>query len=272
MPFLVHADDPELVYECRPGAREVKDGVPLEINSAGFRGAEMPVERRPGVRRVAVVGDSVTFAEAVPNERTFAAQAANRLGAGWEVFNFGVTGYNSDQERIVLDRRVLPYAPDLVVIAYCMNDVTPTDGLGALCMASHPSSWGRRLHSQVVTYVSDQVARRRSWKNRSFDRPAKLFERLAMLTKGGPMRALVVLFPQLDEANTGWNRPEEYDKARGLAESAGLEVLDLRQEIEKVPAASRGSLFLDRTHLSPAGHDLVAGLLADAVRRRLAAK
>lgn len=262
-----YAEDPLLVYECRPGASTVTDGIPIRVNSAGFRGADFPLERRPGVRRVAVVGDSVTFGAAVPEDHTFVARAGAALGDRWEAFNFGVTGYNSDQERIELDSRVLPYRPDVVAVAYCMNDITPTDGIAEMSIASHPSSWGRRLHSQLVIYLSDQAARRSSWRNRSFDRPARLFSRLSELQGEGGTRGLVVLFPQFDEARTSWNRPEEYDKARDLATASGVAIVDLRQALESVPPSERPKLFIDRTHLSESGHALVARLLADAVRR-----
>lgn len=256
-----YSDDPELVYECRPGSSTTKDGVTVEINQAGFRGPEFALERRPGVPRVAVLGDSVAFAVEVSEPETFPALLRRERR---EVLNFAVTGYNSDQERIQLDTRVLEYEPDVVILAYVMNDVTPADGIGALCRASHPDSWGRRLHSHLWIWVANRMERRVFWRNRSFDRPARLFERLAELREKGTTVPLVVLFPQLNEDRTGWNRPEEYERAKKLAEDRGLPVVDLKARWKD--AADRlTTLYHDRTHLSAAGHAEVGRILAQVL-------
>lgn len=270
-----YSADRRLVYECIPGATSSRDGVPVRINAKGFRGRDFDDAPAPGVARVAVLGDSITFAVEVREEDTFTVRAEALLrargGPSVEVLNCGVTGYNSDQERVLLDERVLAYGPTLVVAAYCMNDLTPADGIGPLAAASHPDAWGRRLRSHLVTWMSDQGARRSAWGRRSFDRPRQLFERMAQVRAEGRTRGLVVVFPQLDDARSSWNRPEEYDRARDLATAAGLPVVDVRAALDGLPSASVAALFADRTHLSPRGHEFVAALLADAIARELAA-
>src|SRR5438093_13672375 len=52
---------PDLAFDLIPGARVVRDGVPIEINQAGFRDHDYARDRRPGTVRIAVVGDSVAF-------------------------------------------------------------------------------------------------------------------------------------------------------------------------------------------------------------------
>lgn len=264
-----YSDDPELVYECRPGTSRVVDGIAIRINSAGFRGPEFPGDRTDGVRRVAVIGDSVTFAADTEEEKRFTALLPGRLeaatGERWEVLEFGVTGYNSLQELRLLDTRVLEHRPDLVVVAYVMNDIGPTDGLGELCLSAHPSRLAARLRSHLMIHVLDRMDRRSAWGRRSFDLPARLFARLAELGGSGGPRALVAFFPQLMEDRATWNRPLEYDRAMGLARESGLPRLDLRDGWADRAPADRGELFLDRTHLSPAGHADVADRLASAV-------
>ena len=42
--------------------------------------------------------------------------------ANTEVLNFGVSGYNTQQEVETLREKGLRYSPDLVVLAVCVND------------------------------------------------------------------------------------------------------------------------------------------------------
>ena len=104
----------------------------VRINREGERDVEHAVAKRPGVLRVAVLGDSCTEALQVPVEQTFwkRAEPAVRTGArqrGWadaEILNFGVAGYGTAQELLTLRDRVWRYSPDVVVLAfYGGNDV-----------------------------------------------------------------------------------------------------------------------------------------------------
>ena len=40
-----------------------------------------------------------------------------------EVLSFGVPGYNLDQEIETLRSRALVYQPDVVIVAFCLNDL-----------------------------------------------------------------------------------------------------------------------------------------------------
>jgi lysophospholipase L1-like esterase len=73
------------------------------------------------------LGDSITFGNDLPYEDTFSFQLQQRLfaeGRELEVLNFGVGGYDTLQEVASLEIRGLKYHPDLVVVAYCLNDVS----------------------------------------------------------------------------------------------------------------------------------------------------
>jgi hypothetical protein len=149
-----------------------------------------------------------------------------------------------------------------------MNDIGPTDGMGELCMAAHPSNFAAKIGSHLLIYAQDSTQRRRAWGLRSFDRPAALFDRLRELDDQGRPRALVVLFPQFDAERENWNRPEEYEQARALAEERGLPVVDLKELWRTSGIDDVTPLFVDRTHLSEAGHRDVAARMAPAVIQR----
>ena len=117
------------IYGLRPNQRTVHVGVPVEINAVGFRENDYPVERRPGVKRIVVLGDSYTFGVGVDFEETFHKRLERSL-KNTEVLNFGVPGYNTTNELATLREVAARYKPDLVIVGYVLNDaeVTPPEG------------------------------------------------------------------------------------------------------------------------------------------------
>ena len=126
--------DLELGWSLRPGAEawETHEGVAwTRINSHGYRDRERTLEKPTGVFRIAIVGDSITEARQVEPGETYAALLERRLNVSCpayadrriEVLNFGVAGYGTAQELLMLDR-VWPFEPDLIVLQFfARNDV-----------------------------------------------------------------------------------------------------------------------------------------------------
>lgn len=101
----------------------------VRINSAGLRDREHAMPKPDHVLRIAVLGDSFAEAMQVPMEDTFWAVAEREIrtctamvGREPEIINFGVSGYGTAQELIMLRHRVWAYAPDVVLLA-----ITPTN-------------------------------------------------------------------------------------------------------------------------------------------------
>jgi hypothetical protein len=115
----------ELKYELTPGASGEAWGSDIKINSQGFRGPEPSSDASK--QRVIVLGDSIAFGNNLPLEATFSFQLQQRLvseGRNIEILNFGVGGYDTLQEVSLLEIRGLKYHPALVVVAYCLNDIS----------------------------------------------------------------------------------------------------------------------------------------------------
>ncbi|MBU6365016.1 MAG: SGNH/GDSL hydrolase family protein [Gemmatimonadetes bacterium] len=94
----------------------------FRTNSRGIRGREHALAKPAGTRRIVVIGDSFTWGYGVSNGETY----ADRLEAllpGTEVINLGVTAYGLRQEIGYLEREGLLYAPDVVVVGLCLNDI-----------------------------------------------------------------------------------------------------------------------------------------------------
>ncbi len=126
---FVASHDAHTVYELRPGFHGLYAGVPISINSSGFRGDESdPVNTRQALR-IAVVGDSVAFGQGVREDQTLAVQIKKKLGArqdrGVEVTNLAVPAYNTCQEYWRFKDRGLSLKPQVVVLVYVSNDTDP---------------------------------------------------------------------------------------------------------------------------------------------------
>jgi hypothetical protein len=126
--------DPQLGWRLRPGvqARYTGEGDAfVSINSAGWRDRDHAREKPDGVYRIAVLGDSYSEARQVPVEKAFWALLPGELercgfqaGKRIESLNFGVSGYGTAQELLVLDVRAGLFRPDLVLLQFTNgNDV-----------------------------------------------------------------------------------------------------------------------------------------------------
>jgi hypothetical protein len=123
-----------LACELRPGFRTLYKGHEISINSFGFRGAE-PGPRRPGVLRVALVGDSFTFGTGVGDRETIAAklvEALEKSGREAEVFNFGVPGYTAANVAATAVHKALPLDLDALVYVFYANDVDAPPAFGPI--------------------------------------------------------------------------------------------------------------------------------------------
>jgi len=73
--------------------------------------------------RIAVLGDSFVWGHGVEESARFTEGLQERLGPDVEVLNFGVGGYGTDQERLQLERDVMPLSPDVVLVVFFVNDL-----------------------------------------------------------------------------------------------------------------------------------------------------
>ncbi len=96
------------------------------LNSRGYRDLERPLARPPGVKRAVCLGDSFTWGVGVLFDDTWPQRLerllARERGERWEAVNLGEPGLNTVQEASKLAAEGLAYRPDVVVLAYVLND------------------------------------------------------------------------------------------------------------------------------------------------------
>jgi lysophospholipase L1-like esterase len=263
---IVHrySENPRLIYELKPSfTGQMIEGVVVRTNALGMRDREYSLVKPPGVIRIAVVGDSVAFGGDMEVEKLFSEVLEDELNetrpGGYEVLNYSVVGYNSEQEEIVLREKVLPAAPDAVFLAYCLNDDTYTDGLGELARELHPASLGPRLRSKLVSYLLHRRERRDFDKKADFAPVERLFGQLAALGRSANFKPVVIVFPYRYEKIETYPLRPKHDALRDLARRNGLMLVDFAEVWGGLSAEERSSLFTpDGIHLTPEGMRRVA--------------
>ncbi len=105
--------------------REAKTHV--SINREGLRDKDWSLKKPPGVRRIAVLGDSMVVAMATDEEDTMVRLLEKKLnethgGVTWEVMNFGVSGSSTGQELVMYRKMAAKYDPDVVLCAFCTRN------------------------------------------------------------------------------------------------------------------------------------------------------
>lgn len=78
--------------------------------------------------RVSVLGDSLVWTEFVAVSEAIPQQIDAALGEGFEVLNFGVTGYDTASEATWYENHVRNFGAQIVVVVFCMNDLMIMSG------------------------------------------------------------------------------------------------------------------------------------------------
>jgi len=119
--------DPILGWRNRPGWR----GSTYGINSRGCLGPEFAAAKPEGVIRILCLGDSCTAGDLLPNfADTYPQQLREELARrypqrSFEVINAAVGGYSSFQGRVWLERELIDFEPDVLVVYFGWNDHWP---------------------------------------------------------------------------------------------------------------------------------------------------
>jgi lysophospholipase L1-like esterase len=125
---FVRSSDPTLVFELKPGVNGVFEGNSLRINSHGIRDDSDDLYKDQ--RRIALLGDSVTFSTSVNQEESVAARLQQLLDPGVEkikVLNFGCSGYSIFEMPSHLNRLAKIYKPEEIIYLLNPNDFSERD-------------------------------------------------------------------------------------------------------------------------------------------------
>ncbi len=80
--------------------------------------------------RIVTIGDSFTDTTSVQPSETYSYHLEEILNSksddfNFQVYNFGIAGYNTEQELVMLREKAIEYNPDLVILQFHDNDISP---------------------------------------------------------------------------------------------------------------------------------------------------
>jgi lysophospholipase L1-like esterase len=293
------ASNPVRRFEYRPslaGKSTTGGDAEFMTNIDGFRDRGHEVPKQQNTKRIIVLGDSITAGQGVSSiDHAFPRQLElllNRPGSPGpvEVFNMGVGGYNTLQEVESLSDHGIKYKPDVVIIAFCINDF------------SWKSSIYDRLREQLTSEdatvwrrgVGISAGWARSFVNRSrfaffayntvydlFDRQtggvsqddrlelldpvSEGFTRLAKLQRKFGFEVWIFAIPGFDSLFSDYPYSEIHNRARALASQfPEFQFVDLLSNFTE-SATNPSGLSTDGLHPNDQGHEMLALYVADSL-------
>ncbi len=136
------SDIPGMGHEHVPGQTGTYMGVPVTINSHGWRDQEYSLKKPDGVVRIMMLGDSVTFGWGTPPEGITSNILEERLnqlenGREYEILNTGIGNSNTAMQTAYFLNSGYRYNPDLVILNYFINDAEPTPSRNSNVLIEH---------------------------------------------------------------------------------------------------------------------------------------
>jgi lysophospholipase L1-like esterase len=271
--------NPRIGYEPVPNLRYHGEDLAFydyqgESNRLGYRDVDHAVAKPAGVFRIVVLGDSIAAGFGVAKLADVFSSRLEQLlrAAGWkiEVLNFAVSGYDTRQEIETLRERGLAFQPDLVLLAYSLNDRERADGdiLATLRAAERRSGSNpvllRSALYRLLHYRLQKPGALAPGPAPTEDTVAASFNELAALSRKHEFRVLVAVFPRFGQHLNRF--PQEHEYARALAETHGFALLDLRATFRRCRAAAPSTpIATDTWHPSAYGHRCAAEAMASSL-------
>ena len=270
---------PGLSFEMSPNRQKKLEGVWIRTNTFGMRDAEPEPIEDDTPTRIVVLGDSFTFGYRVDGDSSYPSVLEERLNDGaperkFEVLNLGVSGYNTQDEAIVLEHKGLAWRPDVVVLGYVLNDpeTKPVQPLNSYFQ--EPVFWQRSHLARLVAKAKrgfevllwgggDYYRYLHSVGHDEWESVVAALGDIQELTEGQGIPVVVAIFP--DTPMTRWSKYPYADLHRQVTEASrekGFAVIDLLDRFSEYPARTirvrRGD-----PHPSPLGHEVAADAIYD---------
>ena len=239
------------------------------------------MKKEPGVFRIAVVGDSFSFAPYMQFDDTFAKRLERILnlqrGRKVEVINYGVPRYSTSHE-VGVTKRAIEEQADLILLQICLNDpeikpYTPTaltgavvDRFGGLEYTEGLFSWWK-TGAFVAKRLYNANSRQRYvdyfhglWKGKSTRRNfLTSLDRILKLAKDARTPVVPVVFPLVGlPIDQSYPFEEIHRDILGICAKKGLQCLDLLESYRGLPIERLQVIVRKDFHPNEIGHRIAA--------------
>jgi len=286
MTNIYHVDDPILDWRYLPNSEYTEGRIIYRYNATGFRDSDHSIEKALDIKRMVVLGDSVTEGYGLAREFTFSSLIQSSVGGRFEVITIAAGGLNTPQEVHLLNREGLPYKPDIVILNFVLNDAdfftnyggaqrytAQVDSQIALLGIPFNPEIKRFLKSSALIYfLKERVENLRGrilgveetdyftdlWaREENRQKVISGFDQLKALQGQRQFSTVVILWPLLtDFHNYRFNWIHEWVKEE--AKSRGFAIIDLLQDFRRVPYRDLQISAEDPIHANALGHKMAA--------------
>jgi hypothetical protein len=259
-------------------------GVDIALNSLGHRSRELPKEKKPGTKRVFVLGSSITMGWGVPADKVFTAVAEDRLNSAkpfgpavsFEMANAGIGNYNTYFQYKLFQNQYPVVKPDMVVLHYFISDV-------------EPRSMGRNnpilKHSFLADYFFDRFSNIQFRMNKSrtdlFSHYSELYtddsqawnqtrqyiSEMRDTTRKDNVPFVIMIIPDIHDLSPGSPYRDLYGKMEAAFKALQIPTVNTFDDFQKNFGDDVSKLWVqsDDPHPNAKGHALMADILYDYI-------
>lgn len=213
------------------------------VNNAGYRGRDFQ-RARTRKFRIALIGDSFGWGNGVRLEHHFVSLLEARLNssdlctAGFEFYNFGMGGFNTEDEVALFEHEVLDYKPDICVLWYFLNDTTTLGTMaftGGNDLLRSYRKWSRLL-DLIVAPIDTRLGQARliDYYRQSHEPGAagivtvdRALKRFAELCKREQVVPVLVVHPVLIHLNESYPFKQAHQTVMSIGRTHGIHAVDL---------------------------------------------
>lgn len=279
-------EDPILDWRYLPKSVLNVGRVVYAYNKAGFRDVDHEITKSEAVKRILVLGDSVTEGYGVEWHSVMSHRLQEQLGNNFEVINMSAGGLNTPQEVHLLKQNGMKYQPDLVVLNFILNDcdfytnfrgiesyiADKESKIGLLHLPITPGIKRWLKSSALIYFFKERIENLRGrvfglrqtdyftrlWsKEENRQKVVRSFEELGDLQKEGNFKVVVVVWPLITEYREYAFRPiHEWIKEQ--AQRNGFSTIDLLPYFSRIPFRALQVTAEDNIHPNELGHKIAA--------------
>lgn len=279
--------------------------IEIRTNSLGFRNPEIGRKTR---KRILFLGDSITFADYLPEKETFV-RLVGESNDQWETINAGVGGLGLHNELAILleTRRALD--PDIVVLGFYLNDFQASGGVylpripkaiawswlvryvvRAVALLTHErqtldvAGWRSDLRLELpvaegelreeMMAFNELVVRNAgdwggAWSRHSWDLMEPVLDEFRRASERYGFRLVIMALPVRPQVEAEVLRNEPQRYLKEIAARYKVSFLDLLPAFRTEWRRSSAPLFYDHCHHTPLGSRIAAEEITRFLRETL---
>ena len=251
------------------------------------------IEKNQEAYKIFILGDSTTRLKPEPDDRCIyypcQLEALLKKSVPYKNFivgNFGIPGYSTAQEVEFLEKRLLKFHPDLVIVGYCFNDkevkhriIKKGEHYYTTNLRSDtpycpflPFSENVYIYSDVykaLDYCIVNMCRKFDYKINYADIGAHqsmtALKRLKYLSDKYKFRLVFILLPDFLKSSD-----KEKVWIKNALKETGIDFIDVSGILENYKDKNIRIAPDDRFHFNEVGHGLVSGILEEFIEKKIA--